>query len=78
MDITREDALKEIRSMLQGLGDEALEDILFGMFGCKTLYNFRIVRSYDGDWPIKYEEGCFDHHHSKPELVENDPYVGPF
>lgn len=56
MDITREDALREIERNLRNATDEQVEDMLFAMTRDWNSYNFRIVANYEGDWSIKYNE----------------------
>lgn len=53
MQITRDDALQYIIDGLFKSSDAELEDILFQLYGDKTLYRFDIVSEYD------YESGYY-------------------
>lgn len=53
MEITREDALKELRkamSRLDEMSDEELENLLETWCGERTLHNFLIVRGIQWGW----------------------------
>lgn len=65
LDITRNDALKEIMGKILTADDSELEEILFTLFSEKTLNNFRIVNEYefedgyDSDGCRREYNGCF-------------------
>lgn len=48
MDITREDALKEIMGKLLRASDDELEDVLLSLFE-DSLYNYNIVSRYEDE-----------------------------
>ena len=60
MEITREDALKELKRAMARLGemsDVELEDLMKEFYAEKTGHNFSIVKIFDEDvW--QYREGC--------------------
>ena len=61
--ITREDALKELTKAIAKLGsasNEELEDLLETFYGERKLYNFSIVPSYTPDGYGEYYEGLLD------------------
>ena len=59
MDITRDDAIKEIKERLdfKSLTNHQLCDILELLISEKNLYNFCIVNVYGESWQ-NYTEGC--------------------
>ena len=58
MDITREDALREIVSHLFDATNKEIADLLYELVGRQRLYNFCIVSSYTGDGEgLEYQKG---------------------
>jgi len=63
MEITREDALKELKkaaSRFDEMSDVELEDLMVAFYAEKTMHNFSIVNGYDEDSNWQYREGCLD------------------
>jgi len=62
MEITREDALKELKkaaSRFDEMSDVELEDLMVAFYAEKTMHNFSIVKDFSfACW--KYKEGCLD------------------
>jgi hypothetical protein len=58
LDITREDALKEIARHLETASDEEIANALYELVGHRLMYNFWMVKEY-GNRPSEYNKLWF-------------------